>query len=166
MNRTTQELIDTLSRQTAAYRRLLTTLQREQEALIVLDFDMLKHAGTIKADLVQECRKLEEEWLARHTRLARTLGCLRTTPSFTDLAEKLPPDQAAELWQIVSELLPLSQQIQEANTATQELLSHSVGMVHGALALLHNLQPSLPVYDRAGKTPVPSPSGRFISGNV
>lgn len=162
-----QPLITTLVRQTDVYGQLLRILHREQEALTVLDFEMLKQAAADKVDAVGACRRLETRWLELHAGLAEELGCHdAATPTFTELAAKLPPDEAAELWQAVSALLPLSQQIHEVNTTNHALLTHSVGMVHGAMSLLNNLKASLPVYNRAGQTQTLPQSGRFISGNI
>ncbi len=161
-----QPLIATLVRQTDAYSQLLRILRREQESLTVLDFEMLKQAAADKVDVVSACRRLEARWLELHAGLAEELGCHDATPTFTELAAKLPPDEAAKLWQAVSALLPLSQQIHEVNTTNHALLTHSVGMVHGAMSLLNNLKASLPVYNRAGQAQTLPQSGRFISGNI
>ncbi|MBW1700769.1 MAG: flagellar protein FlgN [Deltaproteobacteria bacterium] len=160
------KLLGLLEEETGFYRSLLSVLQKEKKAVVDSKLDELNEAGKEKESLLLKIRILEEERLRIQERLADSLGYEPQGLTLTKLSQLVGEPYSTRLKVCYSNLLTLIPGIREINHSNKSLLTHSLELVRGSLALLNNFVASNAVYYRTGKMQSGDQSGNVLSGEV
>ncbi|MBW1740676.1 MAG: flagellar protein FlgN [Deltaproteobacteria bacterium] len=155
-----------LEGETALYRSLLLVFQKEERAVVDSKLKELNETSKEKENLVLKIRILEEERVRMVERLAELLGYSPQLLTLTKLSQLVEEPYSTRLKDCCSNLSALIQSVQEANQANKALLTHSLELVKGSLALLNNLMPSNPVYYRGGKIQINDQGGKVVSSKI
>ena len=161
-----EKLIGLLESQTGLYSSLLTVLQAEKAAALNSDLEPLNRAVKEKENVLLEIRILEEQRLNMLNQVAGFIGKPTRQLTLKRLAQQLPDPYAEQVRTCRSNLISLTQSIQELNNSNRKLFRRSLELVKGSINLLGSLRSPAPVYCQAGKLGTATSSGRVLSGSV
>jgi len=160
------KFLDLLNEEIHLYESLLSTFQKEKQAVIESNLEALNESVKEKENLFLKIRILEEQRMAFLERLSDTLEQPARSLTLTTLSRLLEDPYAARIRNCQSSFLSLAQSIQEINLSNKALLHHSLNLVRSSLNLLNDLIPANPVYYPSGKMHPGDQSGRVLSGEV
>jgi len=160
------QLLSLLEGETDLYRSLLSVLQGEKKAVVDSDVKKLNETSKEKENLLLKIRILEEQRLRTLDSLSDPMGYPPQDLTLGRLSELAGDPFSSRLKECHSNLLSLTQSIQELNHSNRELLTHSVELIKGSLSLLNNLQGSNAVYQRTGEIEIGDQSGKMVSGRI
>jgi len=166
MNILLNKLIGLLKGETELLESLLLALQKEKGAVIDSNLESLNKATKEKENLVLKIRILEEQRMHLMERIA---GILDRPPQFlnlTQLSQLLEAPYSDRLEECSSNILALTQSIQDLNRCNKGLLTHSLDLVRDSLSLFDNLLVPHPVYYRTGKLQMNDQTGKVLSGKI
>ena len=136
-DRTGEELLILLNRQTALYEKLAAVLRAEQKSLISIDLEKLSRLVRVKEKLVQEIKKLIPPLAQRIQRLAlKTDLAPEPLPTLTELAAKLNNPLAARIRQAGQRLVRLKNDTLGHNQDNQRYVQEALGMITDTLAIM------------------------------
>jgi flagellar biosynthesis/type III secretory pathway chaperone len=161
-----EKLIGLLESQTGLYGALLKTLQAEKAAALNSDLDPLNRAVKEKENVLLKIRILEEQRLNLLGQVAGIIGAPADQLTLKRLAQQLPEPYAARVRTCRSNLVSLTQSIQELNNSNRKLFRRSLELVKGSINLLGRLRSPAPVYCQTGKIGTAMSGGRVLSGSV
>jgi flagellar biosynthesis/type III secretory pathway chaperone len=152
--------------QARVLRRLLKLMAAERAALLAPRTEAIRDFGARKEALLEECRVLETERLARQDRLAELMEVPSDQLTLSTLAAVSAAGQAAELSRVRSELCGLVDKLQAENRRSRRLCRDGLAVVQGAFAALKGLAAADAVYRRTGRMQDARMSGRVLNGQV
>lgn len=152
MNTTFDQLLAVLDKEIAAYRTMQTILVQEKEAASLSDRQRLVDVGQQKQDWVDELGRMEAERRRLVDALAREKGIAVRPITISLLIPELDLSSAGILNARRKALTSLMKSVQSANTANSQLITHYLGLIHGALKLLNGMVYDHFVYPRPGGT--------------
>ena len=155
-----------LEDETDFYRSLLLVVQKENRAVVDLKLKELNEAGKEKENLLLKIQILEEQRQRRLEKVADSIGCPLQRLTLSRLSQLSKEPYSTRLKDCRSNLLALTQSIQEVNNSNKSLVMHSLKLVGSSLSLLDNLIAPLPVYYRTGKAQINDQSGRVLSAQI
>jgi len=152
--------------ETGYYQALLSVLQKENKALVDSKLEELNEAGKEKENIILKIRILEEQRLGMLEKVADSLGQPTKGLTLKKLSQLVEEPYSSQIKGCYSNLLTLTQSIEEINRTNRMLIMHSLELVRGTLSLLNNVAASNPVYFRTGKIQNGDQSGNVISGQI
>jgi flagellar biosynthesis/type III secretory pathway chaperone len=162
-----KKFLGLLEGETALYRSLLLVLQKEKRAVVDSELDVLNESSKEKENLILKIRILEEQRDHLQRNLADFLGYSNGQAlSMSALVQAVEEPYSSRLKSCCSNLLTLTQSIQEVNNSNKFLIMNSLELVRGSLTLLNNLIASNAVYYKTGMIQTGDQSGRLFSGTI
>jgi flagellar biosynthesis/type III secretory pathway chaperone len=160
------EILGLVRGQARVLRRLLKLMAAERAALLAPRMEAIRDFGARKEALLEECRVLEADRLARQDRLAELMEVPSEQLTLSTLAAVSAADQAAELSRVRNELCGLVDKLQAENRRSRRLCRDGLAVVQGAFAALKGLAAADAVYRRTGRMQDARMSGRVLNGQV
>ena len=155
-----------LEDETGFYRSLLLVVQKENRAVVDLKLKELNEATKEKENLLLKIQILEEQRQHMLEIVADSIGCPIQGLTLSKLSQLVEEPYSTRLKDCQSNLLALTQSIQEVNNSNKFLLMHSLKLVRDSLSLLDNLVAPIPVYCQTGKTQINDQSGKVFSAQI
>ncbi len=148
------------------FQTLLSILQKEKKAVVISDLKEINETTKEKESLFLKIRILEEERSRMLIRLANHLGYRSRDLTMSKISQLIEEPYSSRLKYCYSNLLSLVQSIQEINHNNRSLITHSLELVRGSLALLNNLASSNVIYYRSGRMQHSDQSGMVVSNEI
>ncbi|MBT9438332.1 MAG: flagellar protein FlgN [Deltaproteobacteria bacterium] len=155
-----------LEEETDFYQLLLLVVQKENRAVVDLKLKELNEAAKEKENLLLKIQILEEQRQRMLERVADSIGCPLQGLTLSKLSQLIEEPYSTRLKDCRSNLLALTQSIQDVNNSNKSLIVHSLKLVGSSLSLLDNLIAPIPVYCQTGKTQVNDQSGKVLSAQI
>jgi len=158
--------LELLEELTAAYRVLLSVLQKEKKTIVNSSFKETNEATKEKENILLKIRIIENERLKIQGKLADSLGYFPQELTMTKLSKLIQEPYSKRLESRCSNLSALLNSILEVNNSNKALIFHCLELVRGSLTLLGSLISSNPVYYRNGVVQLSENNGRVLSGRI
>jgi len=155
-----------LDDETGFYRSLLLIVQKENRAVVDLKLKELNEAIKEKENLLLKIQILEEQRQRMLERVADSIECPFQGLTLSKLSQLIEEPYSTLLNTCHSNLLSITQSIQEVNNSNKSLVMHSLKLVGSSLSLLDNLISPIPVYCRTGKTQINDKGGQVLSSQI
>ena len=155
-----------LDDETGFYRSLLLIVQKENRAVVDLKLKELNEAIKEKKNLLLKIQILEEQRQRMLERVADSIECPFQGLTLSKLSQLIEEPYSTLLNTCHSNLLSITQSIQEVNNSNKSLVMHSLKLVGSSLSLLDNLISPIPVYCRTGKTQINDKGGQVLSSQI
>lgn len=160
------EFLDVLEKEAAIYISLLSILKDENEAIVESRLEKLNEANSEKKMIILKIQNLEAQRLMMLERLVDSLGCADRNITLKTLSRFTEEPYSSRLKDSRSKLFSLMEKVQEANERNRSLLTHSIELIRGSMALLNNLISSNTVYYSSGEIQSTDRNGRVFSGEI
>ena len=146
-----KELLELLEDEIEIFRFLLPVFKKEKEAVLTSDLNELKKTSAEKEKLLFNMRSLEKKRTHIMDKLAKFLEIFPDELTLTKLAQSVKEPYSIRFKNCSLQLLKLTKNISNANTANKSIFAHSLNFVKSALTLLQNIIAPGQVYHRTGK---------------
>jgi flagellar biosynthesis/type III secretory pathway chaperone len=154
------QLVTLLDREIELVAELHAALGREADAIMLFDAAALSQARESKQRLSAALQQCEGQRVALVEGIAAAGGWPSTTPSLSEIAQRLDQPELRRCHLRLREWVP---RVQYANRSNQVLLTHALETVRGSLALLGRLGPTTTVYCRSGRVENRGLQGTMLS---
>jgi len=155
-----------LEEETGFYRSLLLIVQKENRAVVDLKLKELNEAVKEKKNLLLKIQILEEQRQRMLERVADSIGCQLYGLTLSKLSQLIEEPYSTLLNTCHSNLLLITQNIQEVNNSNKSLVMQSLKLVGSSLSLLDSLISPISVYCRTGKTQINDKGGQVLSSQI
>jgi len=141
-------------------------LQKEKEAVVSSDFDDLDTICKGKETFILKIKILEDQRRHIIEKAADFLEIPYQFLTLTKLSEMVEEPYSSSLKKSNSNLLALSQTIQEINQSNKPVLLHFLKLVRSSMSMLENLMFPDSVYYRSDRMQCKNQCGRVVSGLI
>jgi len=159
-------LVELLEKETDLYRLLLKAVSREKEAILQSDLENLNRICKEKENTILKIQIMEEQRIANLKMLAAGTGTPSADLTLRKLIDLVDSPYRERFEAILDTWRDLIGRIRNINKHNRGLLTHSVDLVRGSLALLNNLINATPVYRRSGTLFEQRRTGTLFSSDV
>ena len=166
MNMLFNKFLCLLEDETGFYQSLLLIVQKENRAVVDLKLKELNEVIKEKENLLLKIQILEEQRQRMLDRVADSIECPFQGLTLSKLSQLIEEPYSTLLNTCHSNLLSITQSIQEVNNSNKSLVMHSLKLVGSSLSLLDNLISPIPVYCRTGKTQINDKGGQVLSSQI
>lgn len=166
MNMLFNKFLCLLEDETGFYQSLLLIVQKENRAVVDLKLKELNEAIKEKEKLLLKIQILEGQRQRMLERVADSIECPFQGLTLSKLSQLIEEPYSTLLTTCHSNLLSITQKIQEVNNSNKSLVKSSLKLVGSSLSLLDNLISPIPVYCRTGKTQINDKGGQVLSAQI
>ncbi len=166
MNLLFNKFLCLLEDETGFYQSLLLIVQKENRAVVDLKLKELNEAIKEKENLLLKIQTLEKQRQSMLERVANSIGCPFQGLTLSKLSQLIKEPYSTLLNTCHSNLLLITQSIQEVNNSNKSLVMYSLKLVGSSLSLLDNLISPIPVYCRTGKAQINDKGGQVLSAQI
>jgi len=161
-----EKLIGLLEEETSLYGYIVSVLQQEKKAIVASELEALNETAKKKESLLLKIRILDEERTKILEKLGGFLGYPSNDMTLRKISQLVEKPHSIRLNNCYSNLLALTQTIQDLNRGNKALIVHSLEIVRDSLSILTNLLPSNPLYYQTGEIKMAEQSGKILSGRI
>ena len=166
MNVLLDSLLQVLKTEISLYQSLHLILQKQRNAVVQCELNVLNKAGDTKENLLLKLTKLEARRTKVMARIAKSLAEAQPDLTLKKIIRLIHEPYASELRDVRANLIRVLQGIQAANQDNLALFQHSRELMKGSLALLNRCILNSSVYYRSGKIQKTTLSGTLLSGEI
>ena len=161
-----KKLLDLLEEEISLCSKLISMLQKGKEAVVYSSLDDLNSISKGKETFILRIKNLENQRKHIIEKVAETLALPPQSLTLSKLSDMVEEPYSLNLKKSGSNLLALSQTIQEINQSSKPVLLHSLKLVRSSMSMLENLMFPDNVYYRSGSMQGKNQCGRVVSGVI
>ena len=161
-----EQLAEVLTQSEKRYGELLVLLQREKEATVRSNAEMLAGVVEQKTEVLAVLAFLEKKRARLVQSLAGTLHIPADQLTLSGLARFLPVERSGRFKRLGVSLRSLGEKVRHANNENRMLVGHCLDLVRNTLGLFQQRMNPASVYGASGQVNRRAGSGRLLSGII
>lgn len=160
------ELLGVIERESEIYRSMLAVIEKERNAAVQSDLNVLNIAAEEKEDILVKLGIVEKQRNRLVKAMSEVLGYPSREITITMISQAVGEPFAGRLKRAGSDLSTVLNSVRDTNRSNKQLFEHSIEFLKGSVNLLSELTGSDTVYYRTGNIQRTYQTGNCVNGEI